>query len=89
VTIVTVPSKRESNLLVIVCDECKRDIKLDTDANLPPPWREVEMRGWIGAMHACSDDCEIGIRSRHEDRTPTVQTPIPNFVVDDEEDTKP
>ena len=84
-----VPSKRATDLLVIVCDECKKDIQLAIDASLPAPWREVEMKGWIGAMHACSDDCEIGIRSRHEDRTPTVETPLPEIPSDDEEDTVP
>lgn len=70
-TIIAVPSRRAANLLVVICDDCKRNIQLHTDDHLVWPWREVEMKGWIGAMHACSDECEIFIRERHEDATPT------------------
>jgi hypothetical protein len=65
-TIMTVPSKRATDLVLILCDECKKDIQVAQSAPLPRPWREVSMKGWIGVMHACSDEHEEAIRKRHE-----------------------
>jgi hypothetical protein len=65
-TIVKVPTKRASNLVLVLCDECKKSVQVAADADLPLPWREVTMKGWVGSMHACSDGCETGIRARHE-----------------------
>lgn len=60
------PSKRANNLVLVMCDECQKDIQIASDAWLPAPWREVKMDGWIGVMHACSDEHEVGVRHRHE-----------------------
>jgi len=65
-TILPVPSRRADNLVLILCDQCKKDIQVSAGVKLPKPWREVKMNGWIGVMHACSDHCEIGVRVRHE-----------------------
>jgi len=57
---------RVNSVLIILCDECGTDITVVDDGKLPGGWRAVYMRGWFGAMHACSDLCEKAIRRQYE-----------------------
>ena len=59
-------TSRVCKVLIILCDECGADITVVDDAELPGGWRAVYMKGWFGAMHACSDPCEADIRCRYE-----------------------
>ena len=85
-TIVAVPSKRATNLVIVVCDDCKKSIQIAIDADVPSPWREVEMQGWVGAMHACSDECESRVRMRHENATDDTLDLRPEDMPKDDKD---
>jgi hypothetical protein len=66
VTIVTVPSRRETSLFLIVCDNCKTEVQVRDPEALPGAWRAFMPKGWAGDFHACSNGCEQRIRDRHE-----------------------
>lgn len=55
-------------VLIILCDKCGTDITVVDDAELPGEWRAVYMQGWLGAMHACSDPCEVDIRRQYKQK---------------------
>jgi len=39
------------------CDACGKYVEIKEDDTLPPGWRQVEVAGWIGCFHACSEEC--------------------------------
>jgi hypothetical protein len=45
------------------CDCCHRALWLRDDEDLPSPWREVLIDGWVGSFECCSDACEIRYRN--------------------------
>ena len=59
-------TSRVREFLILLCDECGADVSITDDAELPGNWRKVYLRGWFGAMHACSGACEAGIRKQYE-----------------------
>lgn len=40
------------------CDACGKYVEVKEDDTLPPAWRQVDVEGWCGSFHACSDECE-------------------------------
>lgn len=52
-----------------VCDACGNQITVkgltEANARLGPPWRYVQIEGWVGTFHACQAYCEENIRHRH------------------------
>lgn len=65
-TIVTVSPKREKKLFLVMCDndECDGELRCEEVDTLPEPWRAVEIKGWVGEFHACSDACEVAIQTQ-------------------------
>lgn len=67
VTILTVKPKVGEQYFLVICDGCKARLQSeDSEPSLLLPWRVVELVGWHGEFHACSDGCEAAIRGRYE-----------------------
>lgn len=60
-------------------DECERRLRVRDTARivtLPPPWRVVNLPGWAGDFHVCSDLCEARLRKRYERPVRTSGGPV-------------
>ena len=65
----TVKSKDGEQFFLVVCDSgCKVKLQSETVEPLPDPWRVIELVGWCGEFHACSERCEAIIRERYEQK---------------------
>ena len=65
-TITPIPSPipQDVRVFLIGCDTCGKYIETHEDDTLAGGWREVELRGWVGLFHACSDDCENTLKEK-------------------------
>lgn len=49
---------------MLFCDGCDKFIEIIEDDTMPGGWHEVEIKGWGGSFHACSETCEVEIRRK-------------------------
>lgn len=59
-----VPQTRQAFLMICDGDGCKKYIEVIEDDTLPGGWREVQVEGWGGAFHACSEACSKTVNKR-------------------------
>lgn len=63
----TVVVVKKQSVLVFICDQCRKVINLhgeEGQETLPVSWKKFDVHGWVGEFHACSVDCEHGVRAR-------------------------
>lgn len=64
------------------CDQCGLLLSIphaDRSAmQLPAPWREVAVEGFVGVFYACSETCDEGVRARQDQTEPTLNIKKPS-----------
>ena len=62
---VTRVAKREESIVIVTCDGCRRaSVEVESEEELPEPWRVVLLLGWVGEFHACGERCETRVLNR-------------------------